>query len=93
MNRYLCKNRVYIFGCFITFQGGSRKCDIIADRPELVPVAISEDNIPEHKKMANWVLDVDGSGDMYWSVDSKGQICQFKNGASRSMKVGMIHGC
>lgn len=65
----------------------SGKGGIVLDSPDCIPRAISEDDIPEHKRTANWVLDVDGDTNQYYSVDSKGQICHFKNGNLHSIKV------
>ena len=56
----------------------------------VVPILFSEEDIPEHKRRANWILDVDGNTSQYYTVDSKGQICQFKDNNQRSVKVGFL---
>ena len=68
-------------------QKGTGKSDIAFDWGDSVPYDFSEADIPEHKRTANWVLDVDGELNQYYSVDSKGQICLFEDGSSRSVKV------
>lgn len=60
------------------------------DQPKVVPVSFSEDSIPVHKRKANWVLDIDGDTNDCYSVDSKGQICQFKGSNQHSIKVSNI---
>ena len=55
----------------------------------IVPISYSEEDVPEHKRRANWILDVDGDYGQFYSVDSKGQICQFKDKSHHSIKVSL----
>ena len=89
LNFLCCPIRHYWYIILLLFilQKGTGKSDIVFDWGDSVPYDFSEADIPEHKRTANWVLDVDGELNQYYSVDSKGQICLFKDGSSRSIKV------